>query len=132
MFYILYTVFSRRVSQNNVFYLVVLYRTFTIQRTGGKGERYFLNSSLPLSPALQTLRHWLDDYCRKLIGRVISNKILFAGKLSEMRVTPAQWWEVHIYFIFIHFNKINKNYKSWHMFSCLKRVSAVLRSRKSM
>ena len=32
-------------------------RTFTIQRPAGEGGGYLFNSSLPLPPASQTLRH---------------------------------------------------------------------------
>ena len=39
------------------FYLGFLSRTFTNHRTAGEGRGHFFNSSLPLSPALQTLRH---------------------------------------------------------------------------
>ena len=34
-----------------------LSRTFTIHRTAGEGGGYLFNSSLPLPPASQTLRH---------------------------------------------------------------------------
>ena len=49
-----------------LFYLSFLLRTFTNHRTVGEGGRYFFNSSLPLSPASQTLRNQPDDYCRGL------------------------------------------------------------------
>ena len=39
------------------FYLGFLSRTFTIHGTAGEGGGYLLNSSLPLPPASQTLRH---------------------------------------------------------------------------
>ena len=39
------------------FYVGFLSRTFTIHRTAGKGRGHFINSSLPLPPASQTLRH---------------------------------------------------------------------------
>ena len=39
------------------FYLGFLSRTFTIHRTAGEGGGYLFNSSLPLPPASQTLRH---------------------------------------------------------------------------
>ena len=47
------------------FYLGFLSRTFTIHRTAGEGGGYFFNSSLPLRPASQTLRHKPGDYCRE-------------------------------------------------------------------
>ena len=46
-------------------YFGFLTRTFTIRRTTGEGG-YFSNSSLPLPPASQTLRHYPGDYCREL------------------------------------------------------------------
>ena len=48
------------------FYLGFLSRTFMNHRTPGKGEGHFINSSLPLPPASQTLRHQPGDYCREL------------------------------------------------------------------
>ena len=39
------------------FYLAFLSRTFTNHWTAGEGGGHFLNSSLPLSPASQILRH---------------------------------------------------------------------------
>ena len=39
------------------FYLGFLSPAFTIHRTVGEGGDYFFNSSLPLPPASQTLRH---------------------------------------------------------------------------
>ena len=41
-------------------------RIFTNHRTAGEGERHFFNSSLPLQPASQTLRHWPGECCREL------------------------------------------------------------------
>ena len=43
-----------------------LSRTFTNHRTTGEGEGYFINSSLPLPPTSQTLRHYPGNYCREL------------------------------------------------------------------
>ena len=48
------------------FYVGFLSRTFTNHRTAGEGGGYFINSSLPLPPASQTLRHEPGNYCRKL------------------------------------------------------------------
>ena len=39
------------------FYLVFFPLTFTIHRTAEVGEGYHFNSSLPLAPPSQTLRH---------------------------------------------------------------------------
>ena len=47
-------------------YLGFLSRTFTIHRTAGEGGGYLFNSSLPLPPASQTLRHQPGDYCKEL------------------------------------------------------------------
>ena len=38
----------------------------TNDRTAGEGRGHFFNSSLPLPPASQTLRHYPGDYCREL------------------------------------------------------------------
>ena len=48
------------------FYVDFLSQTFTNHRTAGEGRGYFINSSLPLPPASQTLRHQPGDYCREL------------------------------------------------------------------
>ena len=45
---------------------VFLSRTFMIHKTAGERGGYLFNSSLPLPPASQTLRHQLGDYCREL------------------------------------------------------------------
>ena len=52
-----------------VFFLIFSYlfffsKPFTNHRTEGEGVGNFLNSSLPLPPASQTLRHQSDDYRR--------------------------------------------------------------------
>ena len=47
-----------------LFYSGFLSRTFTNHRTAGEGRGHFINSSLPFQPALQTLRHQPEDYCR--------------------------------------------------------------------
>ena len=41
-------------------------QTFTNYRTARKRGRHFFNSSLPLPPASQTLKHQPDDYWREL------------------------------------------------------------------
>ena len=48
------------------FYLGFLSSTFTIHRTAGEEGGYLFNSSLPLPPTSQTLRHCLGNYCREL------------------------------------------------------------------
>ena len=51
----------------NIFYILYTFsRTFTNHRTAGEGGGHFFNSSLPLPPASQTLRHQTGDYCREL------------------------------------------------------------------
>ena len=47
-------------------YLGFLSRRFTNHRTAGEGGGHFFNSSIPLPPVSQTLRHQLGDYCREL------------------------------------------------------------------
>ena len=49
-----------------VFYLGCLSLTFTNHRTAGERGGHFFNSSLPLPPASQTLRHQPGNYCREL------------------------------------------------------------------
>ena len=48
------------------FYLGFLSRTFTFHGTAGEGGGFLFNSSLPLPPASQALRHQPGDYCREL------------------------------------------------------------------
>ena len=48
------------------FYLGFLSQPFTKHMTAGEGGEHFFNSSLPLSPASQTLKHQPGDYCREL------------------------------------------------------------------
>ena len=48
------------------FYLDFLSRTFTIHRAAGEEGGYLFNSSLPIPPASQTLRHQPGDQCREL------------------------------------------------------------------
>ena len=48
------------------FHLGILSQPFTNHRTAGEEGGHFFNSSLPLPPTLQTLRHQPDDYCREL------------------------------------------------------------------
>ena len=48
------------------FYLGFLSQTSTNHRTVREGRGHFFKSSLPLSPASQTLRHQPGNYCREL------------------------------------------------------------------
>ena len=41
-------------------------RTWAIHRAAGERGSYLFNSSLPLPPAAQILRHYPGDYCREL------------------------------------------------------------------
>ena len=74
------------------FYLGLLSRTFTIHGTAGEGGGYLFNSSLPLPPASQRLRHQPGDYCRELtsahrfmdyISRIIRNKSPYSVRILE-------------------------------------------------
>ena len=47
------------------FYLGLLSRPFTNHRNTGEAEGHVFNSSLPLPPASQTLRHQPGNYCRE-------------------------------------------------------------------
>ena len=49
-----------------LFYLGFLLRKFTIHRTAGEGGGFLFNSSVPLLPALQTLKHKRNGYGREL------------------------------------------------------------------
>ena len=48
------------------FYVGFYSRTFTNPRTAGEGIGHFVNFSLLLPPASQTLRHQPGDYCKEL------------------------------------------------------------------
>ena len=82
------------------FYLGFLSRIFTIQRTAWEWGGYLFNSSLPLLPASQTLRHQPDNYCRQLITLCIirlSLKFLsktlpkcFMVKMQQARKRPVK------------------------------------------
>ena len=70
-------------SYNFFFYLDFLSGTFTIHRIAGIGGSYFPNSSLPLPPASQRLRHWPGDYCREL-----TSAVLFNNKINDTSRIP--------------------------------------------
>ena len=83
------------------FYLGFLSRTFTIHRTAGEGGGYLFNSSLPLAPASQTLRHKPRHYCRELTSAhneqpdsnqepLFSERKPLTTKLRALKVTLAQ------------------------------------------
>ena len=55
------------------FYLGFLSCTFTIHRTAGEGGGSLFNSSVPLPPVSQTLRHQPGDYCRELTSAHIAS-----------------------------------------------------------
>ena len=57
---------DKRKTYSFSFYMGCLSRTFTIHRTAREGGGYLFNSSLPLPPASQTLRHQHGNYCREL------------------------------------------------------------------
>ena len=48
------------------FYPEFLSQPLMNHRTAGEGEGRFFNLSLPLPPALETLRHQPENYCREL------------------------------------------------------------------
>ena len=57
----------KTVPQHSFFFYLSFYsQTFTIHGTVGERGGYFFKSSLPLSPASQTLRHYPGNYCREL------------------------------------------------------------------
>ena len=58
--------FNQSMEISFFFYLHFLLQPFTNQRTAGEGRGHLFNSSLPLPPASQTLRHQSGDYCREL------------------------------------------------------------------
>ena len=64
-FYLMYFCISVR-NGFFFFYLSFLSRPFTNHRTAREGGGHFLNCSLPLPPALQTLTNQPGDYCRQL------------------------------------------------------------------
>ena len=49
-----------------VFFFFLSGISFTNHKTAGEGGGHFFNSSLPLPPASQTLRHQPGDYCSEL------------------------------------------------------------------
>ena len=85
------------------FYLGFLSRTFTNYRTAGEEGGYFFNSSLPLTPASKTLRHYPGDYCRELISAhssqpdsnqepLISERNSLTTKLRAKYAWPKNAW----------------------------------------
>ena len=80
------------------FYLGFLSRTFTIHGTAGEGGGYLFNSSLPLPPASQALRHWPGNYCRGLASAhgwqpdsnrepLVSERKLLTTKLRALKIS---------------------------------------------
>ena len=58
--------FNQSMEISFISYLGFLLQPFTNYRTAGEGGGHFFNSSLPLPPASQTLRHYSGNYCREL------------------------------------------------------------------
>ena len=95
------------------FYRGFLSRTFTIHGTAGEGGGYLFNSSLPLSPASQALRHWPSDYCRELTSAhswqpdsnrepLVSERKLLTTKLRFLKYCPNYFLSIYIsVFIFV-------------------------------
>ena len=73
------------------FYLGFLSRTFTIRRTAGEGGDSLINSSLPLLPTSQTIRHEPGNYYRELTNTI--NHSLkgstFPDELKQSEVIPV-------------------------------------------
>ena len=59
------------------FYLGFLSRTFTNHRSAGEGGGHFFNSSLPLPPTPQALRHQPANYCRQLTSAPLMGVFVF-------------------------------------------------------
>ena len=70
------------------FYLGFLSRTFSIHGTAGEGGGYLFNSSLPLPPASQALRHQPGDCCRQLTSahsqQLDSNRELLVSERKSL------------------------------------------------
>ena len=119
------------------FYFIFFYPGFLSQpitnhRTAGKGGGHFSNSSLPLPPASQTLRHWPGDYCRELnsVQRqqpdsnrepLVSERKALSTKLE--RKTLLQYKFLSIY-ISKHYHS---NSMSWCMGSFIYYVHKIFR-----
>ena len=73
-------------------HLDFLLRTFTIHSTARGGKGYFFNTSLPLPPASQTLRHQPGDYCRELISacslQTDSNQETLVSECKSLNTKP--------------------------------------------
>ena len=80
------------------FCLGFLSRTFTNHRTAGEGGGYFFNSSLPLPPVSQTLRHQPGDYCCELTSAHRQQPGLNREPLASERksLTTKLWIPVRI------------------------------------
>ena len=88
------------------FYVGFLSQTFTNHRAAGEGGGHFINSSLPLPPASQTLRHQPGDYCRELTSAhrqqpdsnqepFVSERKLLTTKLRALKSLSLALSEFH-------------------------------------
>ena len=77
----------------NFFFCVgFLSRAFTNHRTAGEGGGFFINSSLPFLPALQTLKYQSGNYCRGLTSAHSQqqdlNRELLPSKSKSLTTKP--------------------------------------------
>ena len=84
------------------FYLGFLSKTFTIHRTAGEGGGYPFNSSLPLPPSSQTLRHQPGDYCREIISTHSQQpdsswkSLASARKLQTTKLRALKYYQTNV------------------------------------
>ena len=85
------------------FYLCFLSRTFTINRTARERGGYIFNSSLPLPPASQALRHQPGINWRGLTSYIVSSRTqtenLWFSSISHQPLSyaPLNWDLFYIY-----------------------------------
>ena len=81
------------------FYVGFFSWTFTNHRTAGEGGGHFFNSSLPLLPASQTLRHEPGDYCRELTSA--HNQQSDSNREPLVSESESLTTKMHSYFSFV-------------------------------
>ena len=79
--------------------------------TAGKGGGYFFNSSLPLPPTSQTLRHQLGDYCSELTSAY--------SQQPDLNFLIIDHLIGGLLFKLLHFYWLNVTYRN---FSCRKII----------
>ena len=77
---------------NLFFYLDFFSGTFTDHRTSMQGSGHFFNSSLPLPPASQKLRHQSGDYCRELT--FAHNTLMIQNLLSSIQMVCKMFTKI--------------------------------------